>query len=90
LNAFRYRSFFGGRAVIFVWYTWRAAVQGRWCNVHRDVKCDRLGRPRSFPNVIPKDTRDIWPRDIQSIEQGGFSIIRTTLRGKGYPHLMGA
>jgi hypothetical protein len=56
LNASRYSSFFGGRIVIFGWYTWGAVVQVRRCNVDRYVQGDRLRRPRSFPNVILEDT----------------------------------
>jgi hypothetical protein len=71
LNASRYISFFGGRNVIFGWYTW-AVVEVRRCYVDRYVKCDRLRRPRSFPNVILEDTRDICMRDVQLIEQKGI------------------
>ena len=38
-------------------------------NFDRDIKCDRLRRPRSSPNVILEDTRDICTRDIQLIER---------------------
>ena len=65
LNASRYISFFGGRIVILGWYTW-AVVQVRSCNVDRYVKCDRLRRPRSFPDVILQDTRDIRAREMFS------------------------
>ena len=67
LNASRYISFFGGRIFIFGPYTW-AAVQVRRSNFDRYVQSDRLRGPRSFPNVIIEDTRDICTRDVQLIE----------------------
>jgi hypothetical protein len=72
LNASRYSSFFGGRIVIFGWYTWGAVAQVRRCNVDRYVQGDRLRRPLSFPNVILEDTRDICTRDVQLIERKGI------------------
>jgi hypothetical protein len=70
-NASRYSSFFGGRIDIFGWYT-RGAVAQLRCNLDRYVKCDRLRRPRGFPNVILEDTRDICTRDVQPIERKGI------------------
>src|SRR6267154_580573 len=90
LNASRNSSVFRGKIVTFVWYTWGAVVQvRRMCNVHRYVKCDQLRRPRSFPNVILEDTRDICTRYVQLIKRKGILNKRTTLRGEGYRHLMG-
>ena len=73
LNASWYSSFFGGRVVIFSWYASGAltVVQVRRCNVDRYVKCDWLCQPRSFPNAILEDTRDIYTRGIQLIKQKG-------------------
>jgi hypothetical protein len=68
LNASRYSSSFGGRIAIIGWYAWGAVAQVR-CNVDCYVQGDRLRRPRSFPNVILKDTWDICMRDVQLIER---------------------
>jgi hypothetical protein len=46
-----------------------AVVQVRRCDVDRYVQCDWVRRPRSFPNVILEDTRDLCPRDVQLVEQ---------------------
>ena len=73
-EAFRYGSFFGGRTVIFCWYTCEVGVQDRGGNVDRYVKFDWLRRPRGIPNVILEDTRDICTQDVRSIEQVGLSI----------------
>jgi hypothetical protein len=72
LNASRYSSFFGGSTVTFGWYTWGAVVKVRRCNVDRYVQCDRLRRPRSYPNVILEDTSDICTRNVQLIELKGI------------------
>src|SRR6266566_4249746 len=77
-DASRYGSFFGRRIVIFGWCTWGAVAQARRCNVDRYVKCDRLGQPRSFPNVILEDTRDICRRDVQLIERKGVLTGKKT------------
>ena len=66
LNASRYNSFFGGRIVIFYWYTCGAVVRVRSCNVDCYVQRDRLRC--SFANVILENTRDICTRDVQVIE----------------------
>jgi hypothetical protein len=72
LNASRYSSCFGGRIVIFGWYT-RGAVAQVWrCNVDRYVQGDRLRRRRRFPNVILEDTRDICMRNVQLIGRNGI------------------
>jgi hypothetical protein len=71
LNAFRYRSFFGGR-IIVGWYTWRAVIHGRRCDLDGCVECDWLCRPRSFRNVVLEDTRDICTRDVRLIERNGI------------------
>ena len=90
LSTSRYGSFFGGRTAIFCWYTYEVAVHGWRGDVDLYIKCGRTRRPRSIPNAILEDTRDICTRDVQPIEQEIFSIKRTTLRGQGYPHFMGA
>ena len=77
LNASRYSSFFGGGIITYGC----AVVQARRCDVNCYVQSDRLGRPRSSPNAIPEDTRDICTQDIQLIKQEEFSTKRTTLRG---------
>jgi len=77
LNASRYSSFFGGRIVIFDWYTCGAVAQVRRCNVDCYVQGDRL---RRFPNVILENTGDICTRDVQLIERKGILDKRTTLR----------
>jgi hypothetical protein len=64
LNASWYSSFFGGRIVIFGWYTWGAVEKVRRCNIDRYVQGDRLRPPRSSPSVILEDTREICTRDI--------------------------
>jgi hypothetical protein len=72
LNASRYSSFFGGRIVIFGWYTWGAVAQVRRCNVKRYVQGGQWCRPHSFPIVILEDTRDICTRDVQLVELKGI------------------
>ena len=51
-------------------YGW-AVVQARRCDIDCNVQCDWLGRPRSTPNAIPQNTRDICKRDVQTIKQKG-------------------
>jgi hypothetical protein len=65
-------SLFGGRVVISSWYAWGAAAQVRRCDVGRYVKYDRLRGPRSFPNAVLEDTRDIYTQDVQLIERRGM------------------
>jgi hypothetical protein len=67
LNASRYNNFFCGRNVIFCRYAWEAAVKVRRCDVDHYAKCDQLRRPRSSPDAILKDARDIRIRDVQMI-----------------------
>jgi hypothetical protein len=54
---------------MFGWYTWGDVVQVQRCDVDRYVKCDQLHRRRSFPNVIPEDTRDVCTQDVQLVER---------------------
>ncbi len=72
LNASRCSSFFGVRIAIFGWYIWEAFVLVRRYNLDRYVQCDRLRRPRSFPNAILEDTGNICTRDVQLIEREGI------------------
>jgi hypothetical protein len=53
--------------VIFGRYTWEAAVKVRRCDVDHYAECDQLRRPRSSPDTILEDARDIWTRDVQMI-----------------------
>ena len=66
-NVIWYSRSFGGRSITFRWYTWGAVIRVR-SNVHRQIKYDRLRRPRSFPNTILEDTTDIYMRSAQLIE----------------------
>jgi len=72
LIASRYSGFFGERVTIFVRYALGGVVQIRRCDVDCYVNCDLLRRPRTFPNAILEDTRDIYTRDSQLIERKGI------------------
>ena len=69
LNEPWYSDFFSRRIVIFGghWHALGAVVQVRRCNVDRYVQCDSLRQPRSSPNVICENARDICTRDVQLI-----------------------